>query len=134
MTDFALHHVSLVTSDLTRAIAFYRDKLGLRQIERPAFSTRGAWLTSGTMEVHLIDNPGGTFRKRPTIDSSDTHFAIRCADFEATMRTLIARGFSESAAEGDPMRITINRSMVAGYPQAYLLDPDLHVIEINAVA
>ena len=129
-----LHHMSLVTADLDRAIAFYRDKLGFRQIPRPPFRSNGAWLESGAIEIHLIDNPQGTFRASTAIDNGDVHFAIRVGDFEAAMADLQARGFREDAVDGDPMAIRINRQSVTGYPQAYLLDADRHVIEINAAA
>jgi glyoxylase I family protein len=80
-----LHHVSIVVTISTRSIAFYRDVFGLEQIERPPFSSVGAWLSCGAQQVHLILNPSGTFRPRPTIDTTDTHFAFRTDDFEAAI-------------------------------------------------
>ena len=132
MNITVLHHVSLVCSDLKRATAFYRDMLGFKQIARPPFKIGGAWLAAGSVEIHLIDNAEGTFRSTAAIDTGDTHFAIRVDDFEAAMSQLVARGFREDAAEGDPMRILTRRNSGAGYPQSYLLDPDRNVIEINA--
>ena len=130
----SLHHVSLVTSNLDRSIEFYRDKLGFERIDRPPFKIGGAWLASGAVEIHLIDNASGTFRDQAIIDTGDTHFAMRVQDFEAAMSFLAANGFRHDAPHGDPMRIAINRKSIAGYPQAYLLDPDRHIVEINAAA
>ena len=127
-----LHHVSLVSTDVARATAFYRDKLGFRQIDRPPLKTKGAWLSSGSLELHLIDNPRGTFRTTAVMDTGDVHFAMRVNDFEAAMSELASRGFREDAADGDPIRLYVNRKSHVGYPQAYLLDTDLHIIEINA--
>jgi len=127
-----LHHVSLVTAMLDQSIAFYRDVLGFSQIERPKFKTTGAWLALGATEIHLIANAQGTFRKAPTIDTGDTHFALRVEDFEATVSDLAAKGYSEAAAEGDPKKLVLRRSGPAGYPQAYVRDPDFHIVEINA--
>ena len=127
-----LHHVSLVTSDLERSARFYQDVLGMRLIPRPAFDTTGVWLTSGPVQIHLIANANGTFRSNRKIDSADTHFALKVDDFEAAMRDLKAAGLREDVAEGDPMRLVIKRDSVAGYPQAYFLDADRHIIEINA--
>ncbi|WP_160009208.1 VOC family protein [Rhizobium sp. 18055] len=129
-----LHHVSIVVSDLSRSIAFYRDVFGLEQIERPPFSSEGAWFSCGGQQVHLILNPAGTFRPRPTIDTTDTHFAFRTDDFEAAIHRLESHGFREDAEEGDPWRLRVRRKGPAGFPQAYLLDPDRNIIEVNGAA
>ncbi len=134
MTDPMLHHVSLATTNLERSHAFYRDVLGLRRIDRPAFPVGGIWLTLGGAEIHLIDKPSGNFRSDRTIDTAETHFAVRVADFEATILRLTQMGYREDADQNDPLRIVIIRSGVAGYPQAYVLDPDAHIVEINAAA
>ena len=132
MNKAMLHHVSLVTAKLDRSIAFYRDVLGFRQIKRPAFSTKGAWLALGSTEIHLIDNPLGTFRKSPSIDTGDTHFALRVDDFEAAISALAAKGYSETVADDGARKIVMRRTGPAGYPQAYVRDPDFNIIEINA--
>jgi glyoxylase I family protein len=129
-----VHHVSLATSDLPRALAFYRDVLGLKQIDRPPFSIGGAWLEAGSSQIHLIDYPDGTFRRRSSIDNNDVHFALRVADFEAALTELSEKGYREDAAEDDPTRVLVKRTGLAGFPQAYLVDPDQHVVEINAAA
>ena len=127
-----LHHISLVTSNLERATEFYRDVFGFKQIARPPLGVPGTWFAFGPFELHLIAHPGGTFRNSSTIDTADAHFAIRVEDFEAAMRHFAAKGFREDAADGDPKRIVVNRKSPVGYPQAYLLDVDRNMIEINA--
>ena len=129
-----LQHVSLVTADLARSVAFYRDVFEFKQVPRPPFSTNGAWFEFGPSQIHLIDNPSGTFRRSTKIDTADTHFAIRVDDFEAMVSLLAKQGFREDAPEGDVKRLHTVRAGVAKFPQAYLLDPDLHIIEINAHA
>jgi catechol 2,3-dioxygenase-like lactoylglutathione lyase family enzyme len=126
-----LHHVSIVTADLARSVAFYSEVLGLRQVERPPFPSRGAWFACGSLQVHIIVNPDGTFRKTAAVDSNDTHFALRTDDFETAISNLTAKGFREDAAEGDPSRLFVRRSGPAGFRQVYLLDPDRNIIEIN---
>jgi catechol 2,3-dioxygenase-like lactoylglutathione lyase family enzyme len=129
-----LHHVSIVTANLELSAKFYCDMFGLQQVSRPPFKVGGAWFAVGPTQIHLVANSDGTFRSKSTIDTDDTHFAIRVEDFEATMRHLAAKGFREDVAEDDPMRLLVIRNGAAGFPQAYLLDPDRHVVEINAVA
>jgi glyoxylase I family protein len=124
-------HVSLVTTDLDRSMAFYRDVLGLRQITRPAFATRGAWMASGTLEIHLTINPHGHLRPESKIDTGDVHFAARTTDFDALERKLAGLGYREDLPDGDPKRLVFRRDGPAPYLQLYLLDPDNHLIEVN---
>jgi catechol 2,3-dioxygenase-like lactoylglutathione lyase family enzyme len=132
MDDVFLHHVSLTTKNLAKAISFYKDVLGFSQIERPAFPLGGAWLNAGTVEVHLIDFPQGSFRNTRSAGADDIHFAIRVKDFEAVIRKLNQNGYSEDLDEADNKRLIIKRKSMAGYSQLYIMDPDSHLIEINA--
>jgi glyoxylase I family protein len=127
----ALDHVSLVTTDLDRSIAFYRDVLGLHPVQRPAFKSKGAWMGSGTLEIHLTINPDGHLRPAPHIDTGDIHFAARVADFAAMTKHLASKGYSETLPDGDPKRLVFRLGGPAPYSQCYLLDPDNHLIEIN---
>ena len=49
----------------------------------------------------------------------------------ALVARVIAKGFREDAPEGDPWRLRLRREGPAGFPQAYLLDPDRNIVEIN---
>src|ERR1700754_1976304 len=81
MPELLLHHVSLVVTDLERALAFYRDVIGLPQIPRPAIPVPGIWMGCGDRQIHLILYTPGTFRDSPRIDIADAHFAFRTDDF-----------------------------------------------------
>ncbi len=130
--DVSLHHVAVVTADLERSVAFYAGVLGLKRLARPAFSTQGAWFASGPLKVHIILSPHGTFRSTPTIDISDVHFAMNTPDFDAAVSELKAKGYSEDLPPGDAKSLEIRRTSPAGFAQAYLLDPDNNIVEINA--
>jgi glyoxylase I family protein len=133
MAQLALHHINVIVTDLPRSLAFYQKLLGLTIMERPPFKTVGAWLASGTLQLHLTVHPPGSFRTS-NIDNDDCHFAFRTDDFDDALATLTAVGFREDAAEDDPMRVFIRRNSPAGYPQLFLLDPDRNIIEINGAA
>jgi len=133
MAGLALHHVAVVVRDVDRSLAFYRDLLGLSTKPRPAFPVGGAWLEAGSLEVHLVAHPGGTFRTEP-VDTDDGHFALNTADFDGFVRRAAAAGYREDAAGNDPMRIIVKRNSMAGYVQAYLLDPDRNIIEVNGAS
>jgi len=131
----AIHHVSLTVSDLERSREFYRDIFGFKEIQRPAFSFPGAWFQVGDrQQLHLIVHTDPTFRGPKGIDTRDVHFALRVRSYRAALDALHSRGYSETAAEGDPKRMVARPHPTAGFPQIYILDPDHHIIEINAGA
>jgi catechol 2,3-dioxygenase-like lactoylglutathione lyase family enzyme len=132
--DTSLHHVAVATADLDRSTAFYSETLGLKKLPRPAFSSQGAWYAAGNLKVHIILTPHGTFRATRTIDTGDVHFALRAADFAAAITELKSKGYSEDLPPGDPKALVIVRNSPAGFDQAYLLDPDNNIVEINAAS
>jgi catechol 2,3-dioxygenase-like lactoylglutathione lyase family enzyme len=71
MAQLALDHVNVIVTDLPRSLAFYQNLLGLRIIERPPFKSVGAWLASGTLQVHLTFYPPGSFRTG-NVDNDDS--------------------------------------------------------------
>ncbi len=134
--ELKLDHVSLMVTDAPRALAFYRDVLGLMQLERPAFASVGVWLTTGNgLQVHLVQyKPEAPRPPRRPAASDDAHFALRTADFEAFVQHIAALGYNEDVALDDPRRIRLRLEGPAGFPQVYLLDPDCNIIEVNAAA
>jgi glyoxylase I family protein len=128
-----IHHVSLTVTDLAPSRAFYREILGLSEIERPPFSFAGAWFAVGeSQQLHLIVHAGATFRGDRGIDTRDSHFAVRVASYRQTLEFLRSKGYREDAAELDLLRMRLQPHATAGFPQIYILDPDRHVIELNA--
>jgi catechol 2,3-dioxygenase-like lactoylglutathione lyase family enzyme len=131
----ALHHVALPVSDLERSRRFYREVLGLSEVERPAaFDFPGAWFSLGEGQLHLIGREGGTLRGGKPVDSRDVHFAVRVDDFDAMLAHLRSAGYRDDLPRDDPKWLKWNRTPNAGFPQIFILDPDHHVIEINLAA
>jgi len=129
----ALHHVALNATNLDRSRRFYQEILGLEEIARPPFPFPGAWFRlAGGQQLHLIVHTSPTLRKSSVIDTRDVHVAVRVASYGRALERLRSLGYREDATDGDTRRMIVNPRATAGFPQIYILDPDLHVIEINA--
>ncbi|HKG90360.1 MAG TPA: VOC family protein [Gemmatimonadaceae bacterium] len=126
-----IHHVSLPVTDLARSRRFYGGVLGLPEIERPPFATRGAWYQCGDRQLHLIVGEHSTFRASRRIDTGDVHLAIRVASYRAALAHLASHGYAADAAD-ELLALKEQPTGAAGFPQLFLLDPDRNVIEINA--
>ena len=132
MSNLILHHTSIPVRDLGVSAEFYEELFGLKRLRRPPFSVDGVWLACGDGQLHLVENPSGTYRSQPAIDIADIHFAFWTDNFKGMVERLKAGGFSETAENGDPKRILVSRNGPAGFPQLYLLDPDFNIVEVNA--
>lgn len=113
-----IHHVSLNITDTERALAFYRDVLGMNVLPRPDFPFGGAWLDAGNgRQIHLIEAsvPGDLGQ----------HVAFRVDDLDATIVELRAAGVDVPDARqvGDT---TIR--------QTFLVDPDGNRLELTQPA
>ena len=113
-----IHHVSLNVSDTERALAFYRDVLGMATLPRPDFSFGGAWLDAGNgRQIHLIeaDVPG----------DHGQHVAFRVDDVDAVVAALRAAGVEvrdPKPVGGTPIR------------QTFTHDPDGNLLEFTQPA
>ncbi len=127
----SLHHVSLPVADLDRSKAFYRDIMGLKEIERPPCDFPGAWFELGDRQLHLIVHDNSTFRKGKVVDSRDIHFAIRVISYSEAREYLHSKGF-HTDAEDEFKKMKEDPYSLTGWPQLYIMDPDRNVIELNA--
>ena len=118
----SLHHVTIPVRDLERSKRFYGELLGLQEVDRPPFGFPGAWYALGDGQLHLVADGGGTFRPDDRVNPRDSHFAIRVESFDEAVELLRSSGLA----------ITVDRHSVTGFPQLYVVDPDGHVIEVNA--
>ncbi len=95
MSTIRLHHVSLLVADTGRALAFYRDLLGLAVEEgRPDLGYPGAWLSAGPgLQVHLLELPNpDPLSGRPAHGGRDRHVAFVVDDLEGLIARLQAAG------------------------------------------
>ncbi len=114
----AIHHVSLVVADTGRALGFYRDLLGLCEIERPVLNFPGAWLAIGDRQLHLLELPNpDAGAERPLHVGRDRHLALTVEGVEAFSRRFETLG------------IPYTRSR-SGRAAVFCRDPDGNGIEL----
>jgi glyoxylase I family protein len=127
-----LDHGALLVADEGRARAFYVDGLGLREVPRPAnFDFPGLWVAVGDQQLHIVGEAErgraravhAGYRDDELARGYATHLALEVDDLGAYLALLDERGI---VLVGGP------RDRGDGVQQAYVTDPDGHVIEIMA--
>ncbi|MEM7385706.1 MAG: VOC family protein [Verrucomicrobiota bacterium] len=120
MNIIDLNHTAIFVADVEKSKTFYGEKLGLPEMDRPAFNFSGAWFRLGeTQELHLI---GG--RKEAVVsDKRGTHFALQVPDLDAAWEELGSRG----------VRCFSRQTRPDGAFQFYVKDPDGYIIEFCQV-
>ena len=108
-----IHHVSILVSDMERAVAWYRNVLGLKEVKRPSnFVTPVRWFELGEQQVHLIPS------EQPDA-ISPRHFALHVDDCQEARKTLAARG------------VEIKETVpIAGADRFFISDPSGNNIEV----
>ena len=131
----SIHHVSLNVRDLEQSRTFYREMLGLSEIQRPNFSFPGAWFAVGALQhLHLIVHLGRHVPRRQ--GHRHARQPLRRARAKLLRRrwnSCAQQGYREDSPD-ELKRMQLQPHATAGFPQIYILDPDRHVIEINASA
>jgi len=119
MSEFlAIQHVSVLVADTERALAFYRDVLGLpMESQRPDLGYPGAWLTIGAQQIHLLELPNpDPVTGRPAHGGRDRHVALTLRDLDELRRRLEAAGIP----------YTLSKS---GRHALFCRDPDSNALE-----
>jgi glyoxylase I family protein len=115
----ALHHASLIVSDLERSRSFYEGILGLvPSDQRPALSFDGVWYEIGPQQIHLlvVPNPDAG-RVHAAHGGRDRHVALRVADLKAIRADLDRAGIPYTLSQ-------------SGRPALFCRDPDGNAFEL----
>jgi len=116
MNISGIHHCSIKVTDMERAVRFYREVLGLQEIDIPStFSPAGLhvrWFMLGSEQIHLMPS------EAPDAASS-RHFALHVDEVQAAREHLRARGveFRETTE-------------IPGADRIFIHDPDGNLIEL----
>lgn len=116
----AIDHVQLAmpVGGEAAARAFYAGALGMREIPKPPVlaARGGAWFGSGSVVLHLGVEAAFVAAKK-------AHPAVRCADFDATLRRLREHGFDPQLDDA-----------IEGVIRAFVHDPFGNRLELIAPA
>jgi lactoylglutathione lyase len=120
LSVIGLDHYAIAVSDVTESLHFYRDILGLKVIERPAFDFAGAWLDVGNgLSLHLIEDK--TLKSIKFSGSRKLHFAFAVSDIYRFKAYLEDQGF---------YIIKDIKPRPDGVLQLFVHDPDGYFVEI----
>lgn len=114
-----IHHASLLVQDLSFALGFYVDILGLPlDTSRPDMAFDGAWLAlGGGQQIHLLVLPDPCADAvLPEHGGRDRHVALLVSDVEAVARRL------------EQNRVAFTRSG-SGRAALFCRDPDGNALE-----
>jgi catechol 2,3-dioxygenase-like lactoylglutathione lyase family enzyme len=114
----SINHVSYEVADVERSTAFYRDVLGFRVLQRPAFRFRGAWLFGCGVQIHLIE--GRPPNRGAAVSPRADHVAFHARDVEAV----------EAGLRAHKINYLRNIQGPTGMVQLFFHDPDGNHIEI----
>ncbi len=125
----AIHHIAIQTSNLEKAVHFYRDVIGATLLERSGFKRRDmAWLEIGGTKIELFSVRHGE-RLEPWSDfqSGPVHIAFVVADLDSFLARAHKLGVLLHPSHPEPF--------VPPVPSAgriaYLLGPDGEEVEIR---
>ena len=111
-----IQHCSLVVESLERAAAFYRDVLGLTEIQIPStFKPAGLkvrWFCLGSQQIHLLEG----HENQP---NAQHHIALQLDDAKAARVWMKAKGVE--------IQETV---LIPGADRFFFRDPDDNLIEI----
>jgi catechol 2,3-dioxygenase-like lactoylglutathione lyase family enzyme len=108
-----IDHCSVVITDVERSRRFYREVLGLREINKPrTFDFVVLWFDLGDQHIHLL-------LKHEADSISPRHFALRVTDAAAARAHF--RGHGVATQETTP---------IPGADRFFIADPDGNRIEI----
>ena len=114
-----LHHVSFIVEDITIALAFYQEVLGLEiDSSRPDLGYPGAWLIlPGNQQLHLMQLPNpDKGNERPEHGGRDHHAAFAVSSIEKISQSL------------EHLKISYTKSK-SGRKALFCRDPDGNALE-----
>jgi catechol 2,3-dioxygenase-like lactoylglutathione lyase family enzyme len=118
-----INHIALSVTELEESEEFYRDIIGLRQIDEPFNDGLHAWFDVGGSQLHIIESADE--RRERNISN---HLCFSTTDLDSFVSTLQDNGIDFRNWQGEPNKVTLRPD---GVSQIYFTDPDGFWIEMN---
>lgn len=124
MLNLTFDHYTIKVKNLSKSAAFYKEILGLKEIENRTRKPHIRWfsLCNGT-ELHLVE--GDTDEVETNVG---VHLALKLFDFDDFIDHLKANNIIPHNSKGKPNSTTTRAD---GIRQVYFPDPDGYWIEVN---
>lgn len=124
MSLLKFDHYTIRVRNLDASVSFYKDILGLPEIENRTRRSHIRWFSIGKgQELHIVEDHNEQIRT-----SIGIHLALRVRDFEGFRKHLEKNYIIIHNSKAIPGEITIRAD---GIRQVYFQDPDGFWIEVN---
>lgn len=121
--EFNKDHDALLVKDLDKAASFYRDILGLKEIDNAGLGPKFKWFElENKVQIHLIES------EELFTPHKGVHLALNVNDLDGFMAFLIEK---KVHFENWPGVEKITNTRPDGVRQIYFTDPDGYWIEVN---
>lgn len=118
-----LNHIAVSVTDLEESEEFYRDIIGLKQIDEPFNVGMHAWFDIGGSELHIIASAD-----ERTEHDIGSHLCFSVPDMDAFVQNLAENGITYYDFEENEGEMTLRPD---GVHQIYFTDPDGYWVEVN---
>ena len=120
----SLNHIAVYINDLTTSTDFYKNIIGLSQIEEPFHDGKHSWFRIGEhSQLHLIEGA-----ETVTEHDKNSHLCFTVASIPEFINKLNKNKIAFANWQGEANKITVRPDKVQ---QIYFKDPDGYWIEIN---
>ncbi|QWX84905.1 VOC family protein [Cellulophaga sp. HaHaR_3_176] len=122
--NFTIDHATLIVNDLKATGEFYKNIIGLQEIEHPTKDPNFRWFSiQGNTQLHLIYKDAVVMKKHKS-----SHICLSTNQLDSFIENLNNKNISYEDWPGEKGGITLRAD---GVRQIYLTDPEGYWIEIN---
>lgn len=122
--NFTIDHTTLIVNDLKTEGDFYKNIIGLKEIDHPTKDPGFRWFSlQGKTQLHLIYKEDVVMKKHKS-----SHLCLSTSQLDAFIQNLEENNISYEDWPGVKSVITLRAD---GVRQIYITDPEGYWIEIN---
>lgn len=123
MFDLTFDHYTIKVNSLKESAVFYKEILGLPEIENRTKKDYIRWFSIGEGELHIVEGDSSRIQT-----SVGLHLALKTSDLDGMISRLNSKNILLHDSSGTPHSYT---SRADGVRQFYFQDPDGYWIEVN---